>query len=56
MVVELEIVEDGPIVVKKDAKVEFALCRCGASGKKPFCDGSHHKKLFKAEGSKLELK
>jgi 3-phenylpropionate/trans-cinnamate dioxygenase ferredoxin subunit len=27
-----------------------ALCRCGASQNKPFCDGAHRKENFEAAG------
>ncbi|SFD47978.1 CDGSH iron-sulfur domain-containing protein [Klenkia taihuensis] len=52
---------DGPLVVRGDFRlvdadgVEFdpgrdvvALCRCGKSGLKPFCDGSHKRTGFSA--------
>jgi uncharacterized Fe-S cluster protein YjdI len=51
----IKIMEDGPYKVtgkcslikengdKVEADGPFALCRCGASKKMPFCDGSHVK-------------
>jgi CDGSH-type Zn-finger protein len=53
---------NGPFIVEGDdvtvvdvtglpfepAKRPFGLCRCGASQKKPFCDGSHNKIGFQA--------
>ena len=52
--------EDGPFVVEGPVTIEAAdastitghrgaLCRCGASGSKPFCDGSHAEVGFEAE-------
>ena len=53
---------DGPLICKSDADIillnadgevilkdkEFALCRCGLSKTKPFCDGTHKKEGIQA--------
>jgi CDGSH-type Zn-finger protein len=42
------LIANGPLVVQNAQKttiantVEMALCRCGASANKPYCDGSHN--------------
>ena len=58
--VTIEIIKHGPYIVNgpvelKDpdgnlypAKDRIALCRCGASTTKPFCDGTHSKFGFQA--------
>ena len=50
---------NGPILVNTDCQIthsngeveikqgSIALCRCGASGNKPYCDGTHRKIDFK---------
>ncbi len=57
----IEFMDNGPILVKgpvayvdgagqanKMDKPWIALCRCGHSANKPFCDGTHKDKGFKA--------
>ncbi len=34
---------------KVEAGKPVALCRCGQSSRKPFCDGTHMKTGFKSE-------
>ena len=57
----IEARENGPFVAKHirnmkgpdgediEVKATMALCRCGHSGNKPFCDGSHEKVGFKSD-------
>ena len=61
---KIEIMDDGPLIVsdlrslegaKEGAvKKKIALCRCGASENKPFCDGSHRGVGFKSSLSPAE--
>ena len=55
--------ENGPLIVRGDFEIEtadgtpvpkgrrtVALCRCGVSSIKPFCDGTHKATGFRADG------
>ena len=53
--VEIKAAENGPNVVYVDGKVLTAMCRCGASSNKPFCDGAHVKVKFNAKSSDLTV-
>ncbi len=55
----VEVIKDGPLCVHGSLTIKYAdgseesqtmktfFCRCGQSGKKPFCDGTHKKVEFK---------
>jgi CDGSH iron-sulfur domain-containing protein 3 len=45
--VELVDVDGRPIAVESN-KPNLALCRCGASRNKPFCDGTHRTSGFQS--------
>ena len=42
---------DGTTLMPPDPDKPPALCRCGASATKPFCDGSHRHNGFEASGT-----
>jgi CDGSH-type Zn-finger protein len=44
---------DGGLLEKS---ADLALCRCGHSGNKPFCDGSHREAGFEHDGMMTALK
>lgn len=53
--VEIKATQNGPDVVFVDGKVFTALCRCGQSSNKPYCDGTHRKVNFIAAASELKV-
>lgn len=65
MSVTIKILDNGPYLVQgeftltdkngKEVTVQkAALCRCGASTNKPFCDGTHSKIGFQAAMAAVE--
>jgi len=60
-VVQIKVNNNGPYVVTGAIRVvdadgnewtkneTFALCRCGHSANKPFCDGAHNREGFESE-------
>ncbi len=67
--VSIEILENGPYIVEgpvtlinydgqpiapPEGRKTIALCRCGASVMKPFCDGTHSKIGFKGAQKAVE--
>ncbi|MCB9044596.1 MAG: (4Fe-4S)-binding protein [Chitinophagales bacterium] len=58
---KIEVTKNGPLLIHGDIIVQHkdgnesihskvtAFCRCGQSGNKPFCDGTHRKCGFKDE-------
>lgn len=58
---QVKVVEDGPLLISGNFSIiadsgrtrwrdtQVALCRCGESGNKPFCDGSHKAVGFKSK-------
>ena len=68
--VKINALKNGPLVIEAEGKYvmmkngreepidqkALALCRCGASANKPFCDGSHKTINFEADGGELGIK
>ena len=58
--VHIELRKDGPVMITGPFTLDngeevadgekIALCRCGASGRKPRCDGGHKAAGFEADG------
>jgi CDGSH-type Zn-finger protein len=65
MSVTIKISDNGPLIVQGDFKLidatgqevpvkKAALCRCGGSTMKPFCDGTHSKIGFQGASAAVQ--
>lgn len=45
---EVELIDPTGKVIPTVAGQDLWICRCGQSGKKPFCDGTHKRTGFQA--------
>ena len=65
---KINVIPNGPIIIDTQGDWRYegaershkhndrvALCRCGQSAIKPFCDGAHKKTGFESPGGALEL-
>ena len=52
---EIKCTENGPNLIVVDGNVFAAMCRCGVSNTKPYCDGTHRGSGFKAEAKELKV-
>ncbi|MDX8348140.1 CDGSH iron-sulfur domain-containing protein [Cognatiyoonia sp. IB215446] len=65
---KVTLAENGPLIVENppaltgaftqeaESKPRIALCRCGASSNKPFCDGTHTKIAFSSTSDRSALR
>jgi CDGSH-type Zn-finger protein len=65
MTITIKVRDNGPLVVEGDFRLtdaagneiqvlKKALCRCGGSTTKPFCDGTHSKIGFQGANAAVE--
>jgi CDGSH-type Zn-finger protein len=67
--IKVTVVNNGPLLIDGEVQIvdqegksyglggrtKIGLCRCGASERKPFCDGSHKKSNFQSSVQAHEL-